>query len=245
MSAGQPLARLAAQLETITPLSEAAKRGLHQLNVRVVRVDEGDEFIREGAQPQESCVLIDGFACRYKVAGGGQRQILSFNLPGDAPDLHSLYLSRADHGIVAMTPARIGFIPHRELLALKRLHHDLSEAFWKSALIQASILHETIVNIGRRTAIQRMAHMFCEIYVRLQHNGQADRRSFRLPLSQAALGEVVGLSCVHVNRTLQQLRREGLIESKGRHHTIRDWDRLRRVGDFDAAYLHLGPANFE
>ena len=207
--------------------------------MRVVRVTEGFDLVREGDRPNESCLVIEGFVCCYKLARGGQRQILSFHLPGEMPDLHSLHFSRMDHSIVAMTAGRVAYVPHAELQALAHRFPEVASAFFKLILIDASIARETIANIGRRSAFDRTAHLFCEVYTRMLARGLAQDLRFELPLSQVSLAETLGMSAVHVNRTLQQLRREGLISSRGRHITVLDWDRLRHVGDFDPAYLRL------
>lgn len=239
MNSTFPVQRYLQRLERLAKLTPEARAALQALTLRVVRVQEGFDLVREGDKPNESCLVLEGFVCRYKIVTGGQRQILAFHLPGEIPDLHSLHLARMDHSIAAMTSGRVAYLPHAELLPLARRFPEIAEAFWKSMLIDASIFRETIANIGRRTALQRMAHMFCELSVRMQDAGVADARGFELPLSQASLAEALGMSAVHVNRTLQQLRKDGLIESRGRFHAIRDWERLRKLGDFDPAYLHL------
>lgn len=234
-----PIQRYVDRLNRLVQLTPQSLAALQAVTLRIVRVEEGFDVVREGDKPHESCLVLEGFVCRYKIVAGGQRQILSFHLAGEVPDLHSLHLERMDHSIAAMMKGRVAYLPHNELLPLTRRFPDLAEAFWKSTLIDSSIFRETIANIGRRSALQRMAHVFCEAYVRMRALGQTDGTSFELPVSQASLAEALGLSAVHVNRTLQQLRRDGLIESRGRFHTIKDWERLRRVGDFDPTYLHL------
>jgi CRP-like cAMP-binding protein len=235
-----PLQRYIDSLNRLSPLAAEARAALSNLTLRIVRVQEGFDLVREGDKPAESCLVLEGFVCRYKIVAGGQRQILSFHLAGEVPDLHSLHLERMDHSIAAMAPGRVAYLPHGELIALMHKFPEIADAFWKATLIDGAIFREWIANLGRRTALQRMAHLFCEAFVRMRHAGLTDGQGFQLPLTQASLAEALGLSAVHVNRTLQQLRREGLIESRGRFQTILDWDRLRRIGDFDATYLHLG-----
>lgn len=225
-----------AQLVSLTP---AARAGLEALPLRILRVTEGVDLVREGDRPNECCLVLEGLVCGHKIARGGQRQILSFHLAGEIPDLHSLHCSRMDHSIVAMTAGRVAYVSHGELQALADRFPEVASAFLKLILIDAAIARETIANIGRRSAFDRTAHLFCEMYTRMSAKGLAEGLRFELPLSQASLAEALGLSAVHVNRTLQQLRREGLIASRGRYVTILDWDRLRQAGDFDPSYLRL------
>ncbi len=143
-----------------------------------------------------------------------------------------------DHGISCMTGARAAFIPHQALQGAMRTHGRLADLFMKHTLIDASIFRDWIANLGRRSAYQRMAHLFCEVFVRMRMLGLAEEESFRLPMTQSELADACGLSPVHVNRVLQRLRREGLIISTGDVHAIANWDGLREAGDFDETYLH-------
>ncbi len=153
--------------------------------------------------------------------------------------MQSLRLTVMDHSICAMVQSRVAYIPHDAILALAAEHQDANHALWRETLIDAAIFREWIVNLGRRTALERVAHLFCEAYTRMHALGLADAHGFELPMTQSDLADMVGLTTVHVNRTLQELRRDGLIESRGRFHGIKDWERLKAVGDFDPSYLQL------
>lgn len=231
--------RLIRSLETICDLSDDSKALLNALPMRVVKVEEGVDLVRQGDHPTESILVLQGVVCRYKIVAAGRRQILSLHLPGDIPDLHGLHLTRMDHSIGAMVPGMVAYIPHPGLLKVIDASASLTNALWRATLVDASIFREWMANVGTRSAIQRVSHLFCEIYVRMRALGLADARGFRLPLTQAAIGDALGISTVHVNRTLQQMRRDGLIESHGKFHGISDWEGLKRTGDFDPSYLHL------
>jgi CRP-like cAMP-binding protein len=231
--------RLIRSLETIVDLDEESKARLNALPMRVVKVQEGVDLVRQGDNPTESILVLQGLVCRYKIIDAGQRQILSLHLPGDMPDLHGLHLTRMDHSIGTMVPTTVAYIPHSALQKMIDESAPLTNVLWRATLVDASIFREWMANIGTRSAIQRVSHLFCEIYVRMRTLGLADAKGFRLPLTQAAMGDALGVSTVHVNRTLQQMRRDGLIESHGKFHGISDWEGLKRTGDFDPSYLHL------
>lgn len=232
-------ARLIRSLETIADLDEACKAKLNELPMRIVKVQEGIDLVRVGDHPSESILVLQGLVCRYKIVAAGQRQILSLHLPGDMPDLHGLHLDQMDHSIGTMVPTTVAYIPHSALQQMLDQSVRLTNVLWRATLVDASIFREWMANVGTRSSLQRVAHLFCELYVRMRTLGLADAKGFRLPLTQAAIGDALGISTVHVNRTLQELRREGLIESHGKFHGVSDWEGLKRTGDFDPSYLHL------
>ena len=164
---------------------------------------------------------------------------MSFHMPGDVPDLQSLQLRVMDHSLGTLTPVVAAFIPHGALRELIRRHPGLGGVFWRDTLIDAAVFREWLTGVGRRSAYTRTAHLVCEVFVRMSSLGLADRDSFQLPLTQVAMADALGLSAVHINRVLQDLRGEGLIASRGRTVVIRDWTGLAKAGDFDAGYLHL------
>ena len=166
---------------------------------------EDQDIVREGDQPTECCLVLDGFVSRYKVLASGKKQILSFHTPGDIPDLQSLHIHVMDHSLGTLVPTRVAFIPHREMLDLCRRYPALAAAFWRDTLIDAAIFREWIANIGRRNAYQRLAHMFCEMEMRLMAVGLSSKTSYDLPLTQEEIGDATGLTTVHVNRTLKEL----------------------------------------
>jgi len=230
---------LIAKLRSIAELPNSSEQALLALPFRVRSFAENTDIVRQGDRPGECALLLDGFACRYKVLGEGQRQIMSFHIPGDIPDLQSLHLPVMDHSLMALTPTKLAFIPHLALNDLTRTYPEITVAFWRDTLIDASVFREWLAGVGRRTAHQRIAHLICELYVRMRSVGLAEKGGFPLPVTQAELGDSLGLSTVHVNRVLQDLRRDGLISSKGRFVVIQDWEQLKAAGDFEAGYLHL------
>jgi len=232
-------ARLIRQLESVTDLKDRDRSALASLPLRIKTVSDKRDILREGSNTTESCLMLSGFAGRYKVVAGGRRQIVSLHLPGDMPDFTSVYLQTLDHSLVALTQARVGFITHEALRSVMRQNPNVAEALLCSAFIDGSIYREWIANVGRRTAIERIAHVICETFTRMRALGLAKQATFELPLTQGELGDVTGLSSVHVNRTLKELRSRGLIETNGKIHAILDWDLLQEAADFDPAYLHL------
>jgi CRP-like cAMP-binding protein len=160
--------------------------------------------------------VVEGFACSYKHSHEGKRQIMFFYIPGDIPDLQSLHLEVMDHNIGTLTPTKAAFIPHAALHDLIQRHPGLAAAFWRDTLIDGAIFREWVINVGRRDAYARLAHLLCELVARLSAVGLVTDWSFLLPVTQAELGDATGLSTVHVNRVLQELRGNGLITSKGR-----------------------------
>lgn len=232
-------ARLIRQLETIIELSGEDRAALATLPLRFKTVAERRDIFREGSRPSESCLIVEGIVCRHKTLSNGRRQILSFHFSGDMPDLQSLHLKTMDHALATVTAARLAFVPHEAVRALMRGREGIFDALSRHSLIDSSIHREWIANIGRRTALERVAHVICECFVRMRALGLVKLSSFELPLSQSELADATGLSNVHVNRTMKELRRLGLIESKGKVHGIVDWEMLQGTAGFDPAYLHL------
>jgi CRP-like cAMP-binding protein len=184
-------------------------------------------------------VILSGFTCTYKVTGDGKRQIVAFGVAGDMPDLQSLHLKVLDISVATVSPCRVGFITHEALWDLCLRHPRIAAAFWRETLTEGAIFREWVVNVGRREAYNRMAHVFCEMLVRLRVVGLVEDHACDLPITQGEFADAIGVSTVHVNRVLQELRADNLIELKGDRLTILDWERLKQVGDFDPTYLHL------
>jgi CRP-like cAMP-binding protein len=231
--------RLVRGLQTIAQLDENEKTALRALPFRLRDISENRDIVRQGDRPTECCLILDGLASRYKLVMNGRRQILSLHFAGDMPDLQGLHLDVMDHGISALTTTRIGLVSHDAIRAMTRQMPRLGDLLTRHALIDASIFREWIANVGRRPARARVAHVFCEVFVRMRALGLANQESFKLPMTQAELGDATGLSPVHMNRTLQHLRHEKLICSHGDVHTVIDWAGLRETADFDTTYLHL------
>jgi CRP-like cAMP-binding protein len=232
--------RLVQRLTSIGELNETEQAALRTLPMRVRDHEKGADIVRQGDRPTECCLVISGLACRYKLVAGGKRQILSLHFAGDMPDLQGLQLEVMDHGIGCITGVRAAFVAHQAVIALWRQHPHIGDLLFKHTLMDGAIFRDWIANLGRRSAYERIAHLFCEVFVRMRQLGLVERESFRLPMTQSELADACGISPVHVNRVLQQLRRDGLIVSTGDVHAIANWEALREAGDFDDMYLHQG-----
>jgi CRP-like cAMP-binding protein len=199
----------------------------------------GSTIVRAGTTLSASTLLVEGIVCRYKDLADGQRQIMELHVAGDFVDLHGFLLKRLDHNIGTMTPVRIALFPHDALRGITETYPHLGRMLWFSTLLDAAIHREKILSIGRRSAIARIAHILCELMVRLRLVGLADETGYALPLTQADLADVTGLTSVHVNRMLKKLRDEKLLTFRGGRVSIGDWERLQRLAEFDSTYLHL------
>jgi CRP-like cAMP-binding protein len=231
-------AALTRKLSVLADLNDADRQAIRGLPSSVEAVSAGRHLVREGTAPTDCCLLISGYACRYKLAANGGRQIVSFHIPGDLLDLQHLFLFVADHHVETITPAEIAWIPKANLRALARERPAIAEAFWRDTLIDASIFREWVLNVGRRSAKSRIAHMLCEFVARCQAAGLARAEGFAWPMTQEQIADATGLTPVHVNRMLKALSAEGAIERRPRGHAVRDWHRLKQIGDFDQIYLH-------
>jgi CRP-like cAMP-binding protein len=232
-------AALIRKLESIAPLAPEEKAALLRLPLRLRAVPANQDILREGDVPSECCLIVAGFACCYNVTAQGRRQILSFHISGDIPDLQGLHLSVMDHSLGTLIPSQLAFIQHEDLRSLMRNHPRIGDLFWRDTLIDAAVFRQWVVNVGRRQAPTRMAHLLCELLVRLRAVELVEDHAFDLPLTQAELADALGLSNVHVNRVLQDLRGEGLISLHGKALKVLDWEGLKNVGEFNPTYLHL------
>jgi CRP-like cAMP-binding protein len=233
-----PLNTLVRKLALLVDLDEQDRLALGRLPCSVASVRAGHHLIREGAAPTDCCLLVDGYACRYKVTSAGGRQIVSFHMRGDILDLQHLLLSKADHDVQAFTAATVAWIPNAALRALARERPRIGDALWKDTLIDSSIFREWVLNVGRRDAKARIAHMLCEFLVRCEAAGLGSAERFDLPMSQELIADATGLTSVHVNRMLRALEEDGVIRRHGREIRVGDWDLMKRVADFDPVYLH-------
>jgi CRP-like cAMP-binding protein len=199
----------------------------------------GQEIIPQFAMPSESTLLLVGMVGRMVVLNSGAQQITALQVPGDFVDLHAFLLARLDHRIVALSDCTVASVPHEALRRVTDRYPRLARALWYLTLVDASIHRHWLTVIGRRDALARLAHLFCELYVRLQDVGLAKDQAFALPLTQAEVGDVLSLSTVHVNRVAQELRARGLIVWDRRSVKITAWDELRALAEFDPTYLQL------
>lgn len=234
-----PLSLLVRQLDVHGPLPAEDREALLALPHRLRRLDAGSYLVREGDVPSHCSVLVTGYAIRQKVTGSGARQILSICIPGDAVDLQNMFLDVSDHAVQLLTQAKVADIPRDVLQDLVLSRPNIGEAVIELALVEASILREWIVNVGRRDARARIAHILCEFAVRLEQRGLTTDHLFELPLTQEQLADATGLTSVHVNRVLRSLENEGLITRRRRQIQFNDWRALQDAGDFSRRYLHV------
>ena len=220
-------------------LSEEDRALIGKLPVTVQNLAADHDLVRTGESASDCWLLLDGYLYRHKETSEGRRQILSIYVPGDIPDLASLYLSRSDHTLSTMGPAVAAHVPHAALQEMIAASPALMRALQREMLVDAAISREWILSIGTRQAVSRVAHLLCEIATRLQIVGFAKDLSFTLPMSQADIGEATGISTVHANRVIQDLRSRGAIEWRNKVLKILDWDTLVSIADFSPAYLHL------
>jgi CRP-like cAMP-binding protein len=195
-------------------------------------------LVREGQEATECALLLRGFAFRQKLLRDGSRQIISFHIPGEFVDLQNALLGIADHNVQSVNRTEAAMIPRHAIIELATARPAIRVAMWIDTLIDSSIFREWVVNVGRRDSRTRIAHLLCELATRLRANGDGDGDAFDLPLTQEQLADATGLTSVHTNRTLQRLRRDGLIHLNSGSLKILDWHKLREAGDFDELYLH-------
>lgn len=201
-------------------------------------------IVREGEPPPRYCTLVrSGFAVRQKLTGNGSRQIVSLHLVGDFLDFQHLFLKIADHNVQALTELAVVDVDRKTLEELVLARPNIARALWVDALVDASIYREWVTNVGRRSAPARIAHVLCEVALRMEAAGVATIEGFELPLTQEQLADAVGLTPVHVSRTLKALMADGFVHRDKRYIGFTDWDRAREVADFSALYLHLDQAN--
>lgn len=220
-------------------LNAEERRAILSLPTSSRKVRVNHEIVSPGQTVSEACLIARGIAARFDQMADGKRQITALHLEGDMCDLHSVVCPTAAWGIIALSDAEILNIPHDELRRVAAKFPRLALAFWRDVTTDASILAKWIGNLGRRNARARVSHLLCEIGMRMEASGLARRDLFPLNISQSALADALGLTVVHVNRTLQGLRSEGLIQTTDRFVTIADFDRLASVAEFNPDYLIL------
>ena len=234
-----PLALMVRKLEIHTPLQPEDREALLSLPHTLKTYEPSSYLVREGEAPDQCAVLLSGFAFRQKLTGEGMRQIVSMHIPGDALDFQHLFLDIADHNVQTLTRADVATIPRNALRNLARSRSAIGNAIFVSTLVEGSISREWVLNVGRRDARSRLAHLLCEFAVRLDVLGLSGDQGYELPMSQEQLGDALGLTAVHVNRTIKSLEADGLITRNRRRISFPRWDALRDLADFSTRYLHL------
>lgn len=227
------------KLESIFILTDEEKQALQDLPIKIIALKPDQDIVSIGDSPSQCCLILEGFTCVYKVTSEGNRQILALNVPGDLPDLQSLHLRALDISIAPLSPCVVGFIQHEDIRRVCDRYPRLTGALWRETLVHASISREWLLNNGQRDAYSRIAHLFCEFLMRLKAVGLAEDDTFDLPVTQIELADATGMSSVHMNRVLQALRANGLLQNTRTQVTIPDWEKLKEVGEFDPLYLHL------
>lgn len=221
-----------------TELSEKERAAILALPYREETIAAGRDIVRPGEHSDHACLVHTGLISRFDTLLDGRRQTVALYIPGDMCDLHSVPVPRTGWGMEALTVSKVAFVPHE---ALRSLAHDLNLAlaFWRDTAVDASILAKWVANLGRRSA-PCLAHLFCELGIKMEQSGIGTRTDFPLPMTQAQLAEVVGLTSVHLNRTLKALAEKGVTFTR-KTVRIADWDALVEMAEFDPTYMLLPP----
>lgn len=227
------------KLDSTFELADDDRQLLAEMPVRVIQLEADKDIVRDGETPRECCLLIAGFIQRSAITPDGRRQIFAFHTPGDVPDLQSLRLREMDHNIGTLMPCTVGLIAHETLRGVMRKSQRIADAIWREPLIDAAISRAWITGLGQRSAHGHLAHLFCEVFTRSWAVGMTSDHTCSMPVTQAELGEALGLSTVHVNRTLMELRGKGLVEFQSGRLTILNWKGLAAAAQFNPRYLHL------
>ncbi len=232
------LAPMIRKLASRSALGAAEIEALGRLPCRLATGNRGSYLIREGDRTDTCVVLLSGFAYRSRISGYGGRQITAVQLRGDLIGLHGDLLDAADHSVQALTRIDMAHIPQQSMLDIATQYPAIARALWRDVLVDGSVSREWLLSVGQRDARQRIAHLFCEMVVRQEAAGIGAGPRYDWPMTQEQLGEATGMTAVHVNRTVQSLRADGLIDTARHSLTIIDWPGLQAAGDFKQAYLH-------
>lgn len=231
------------RLASRSVLTEEEVSALLALDGQVKKIASHIDFVRLGERVDHTCLVVDGLVGRFGQTRDGVRQITCLYISGDMADLPSVVSPMAGWALGALSSTTIFCIPRGDLRRLAAKYPGVAEAFWRDCVVDASILSEWVVNVGRRGALSRVAHLFCEMAIRSEQAGSGNRQAFPLPITQPDLGDATGLTGVHINRTLKELRTLGIVELRAGIVTIHAWDKLVSLGDFDTAFLLLdGPS---
>lgn len=236
---GHELERFFRRLEGYSPLSEEERLALASAVSAERNFAAREDLVHERRGVEGVYVILDGFACRYKLLPDGRRQIVGFLLPGEACDMRVFMLKRMDHSIGALGPVRAAVMSPTAVAALIDHHPRLARTFWWRTMVEDSTTREWVVNVGYRSAFQRVAHLLCEVFWRLEAVGLTQGNECRFPLTQTELGDSVALSSVHVNRTLMYMRRANLVRLHGGTLHLLDRRALESAAGFDPGYLQL------
>ncbi len=240
----QPAANpLIEKLARFVPLDAEEREALRHISRNSVRSRRGTDLISEGDKPLAVFLILEGWAFRYKQLEDGSRQIMAYLIPGDLCDIRIFLFEEMDHSIGLLSDAKVVKIPAAEMLGLMDRYPRIERALMWATLVDEATLREWLLNVGQRDAVQRISHLFCELCVRLSVVKMVDgSETFAMPLTQSEIADTTGMTTVHVNRSLQRLRKDGLIQTHGGKLTILDFDRLAKIAGFTDTYLHIdGP----
>jgi len=222
-----------------TEISPEEERAIRSAVAETRRIRADEVAIHSGVELNTSLLLLEGWMARSKDLESGERQFTELHIAGDFADLHGFTLKRLDHDVLTLTECTVAVFPHDRLREITERYPHLGRVYWFSTNIDAAVHREWALSLGQRSALSRMAHLFCELHARLELVGRTTGNSYELPLTQRELAECLGLTVVHANRTLQELRRRGLVEFENRQLTILDRRGIEGVAEFDPAYLYL------
>lgn len=227
------------KLESIGTLSEEERQAIQSLPMRIHILGARQDIVRDGEQPTQCCLILDGWVCRYKLLSQGKRQILSFHVAGDMPDLQGLHAHTMDYGLSTVKHATVAFIARESLRELTARFPSLATLLWRDTLLDAAVVRAWMTGMGRRTAFERIGHLFCELYLKLRAVGLAGDYRCPLPVTQMDLADALGLTPVHINRVLREMRSRALITLRHQTLVIEAWDDLLQASEFDPTYLYL------
>lgn len=233
-------AALISHLALFGNLSADDREALLSIKGTIRHLLRGEDVLVVGESPKESVIVLEGFLQRYTLNAHGSRQIHSFYMPTDAPSLETIHIDYMDNNLGAVVSSKVGIVQHTELLRILDERPTVQSLVWRETLVQASIFRMWLMRNSRSAALQKLAHLFCEIATRHMAAGSmtADG-SCALPITQTDLADALGLTPVHANRTLMLLRETGSVEWRSGGLKIHDWARLQEIAEFDPTYLHL------
>lgn len=243
MTSDRIWAPLFQRLKTTTGADDKDLEALASLPFTLRYHRENETVLRDGETPGECCLIADGFCFRAKTVADGKRQILSIHIPGDLPNLQNLHFATVDHDLVALSDCTLALIGRKALKDLIRERPSVGDLFWRDTLVDAAISREWIVNVGQRSTYNRLAHLIVELRERLRLVGRVIDNTFAIPLTQEQLGEAMGVTSVHTNRILRDLRIDGVLELQRGTVKILNEAKLQELAQFDGRYLHLSPSS--
>lgn len=226
------------KLNGFANLSTAEVASLTAATAAPVSYGPKHDLIREGDRPGPVFVVLDGWVCRYKILPSGSRQVLAYLMPGDSCDLHIGLLEEMDHSIQTITPAVVATIERLEMDQIMDKHPGIAKAMYVGQLIDEGTMRAWITSMGRRASIERVAHLMCELYLRARDIGLTLEPRFALPLSQSMLADSLGMTPVHLNRVMRELRNCGAMTLQRGSLIIEDPIKLIKIAGFDENYLH-------